>query len=193
MPLAFNSVSHGRIAFGFFNIETDLLLLDRYFIFAPEFCRHMAAWAGETGPLPWVQTWQVSLIDRIQNIGDLMGAIEGVRYLGFIGEVYRRFPFPQDPAGFRQKTDGVKNRDEINQILDRFGRDLDITCLATDLDRVFVGDYEFTRRVFHELIHYVWLGGYPRWQDDTPPDYVYAMKQAIDRSDTPFFESLKLT
>ena len=28
MPLAFESQSHGKVAFGFFNIEIDLLLLD---------------------------------------------------------------------------------------------------------------------------------------------------------------------
>ena len=28
MPLAFDSISHGSIAFGFFNIESDMLLLD---------------------------------------------------------------------------------------------------------------------------------------------------------------------
>jgi hypothetical protein len=32
MPLAFQSLSHGTITFGFFNIESDMLLLDRYFI-----------------------------------------------------------------------------------------------------------------------------------------------------------------
>ena len=35
MPLAFESLSHGTIAFGFFNIESDLLLLDRLSV-APE-------------------------------------------------------------------------------------------------------------------------------------------------------------
>jgi hypothetical protein len=34
MPLAFESLSHGIIAFGFFNIESDMLILDRYFLFA---------------------------------------------------------------------------------------------------------------------------------------------------------------
>jgi hypothetical protein len=37
MPLAFESLSHGAIAFGFFNIETDFLLLERYFFFADSF------------------------------------------------------------------------------------------------------------------------------------------------------------
>jgi len=38
MLLAFDSTSHGRIAFGFFNIESDMLLLDHYFSFASDFC-----------------------------------------------------------------------------------------------------------------------------------------------------------
>jgi hypothetical protein len=29
MPLAFESINHGTIAFGFFNIESDMLLLDK--------------------------------------------------------------------------------------------------------------------------------------------------------------------
>jgi hypothetical protein len=42
MPLLFKSVSHGDLAFGFFNIETDMLLLNGYFFFASDFCRHVA-------------------------------------------------------------------------------------------------------------------------------------------------------
>jgi hypothetical protein len=29
MPLEFESISHGRVAFGFFNIETDMILLNQ--------------------------------------------------------------------------------------------------------------------------------------------------------------------
>ena len=38
MPLAFESLNRGTIAFGFFNIDTDLLLLQQYFLFADDFC-----------------------------------------------------------------------------------------------------------------------------------------------------------
>ena len=31
MPLSFSSTTHGNIAFGFFNIESDMLLLENYF------------------------------------------------------------------------------------------------------------------------------------------------------------------
>ena len=37
MPLEFQSISHGKIAFGFFNIETDMILLGHYFLFARDF------------------------------------------------------------------------------------------------------------------------------------------------------------
>ncbi len=39
MPLAFASRSHGSVAFGFFNIEIDMLLLEDLFFFADRFCR----------------------------------------------------------------------------------------------------------------------------------------------------------
>ena len=42
MPLAFRSISHGILPFGFFNIESDLLLLDHYFLFASNFCKNVA-------------------------------------------------------------------------------------------------------------------------------------------------------
>ncbi|MGD9173924.1 MAG: hypothetical protein PVF29_07170 [Desulfobacterales bacterium] len=58
MPLAFESLSHGTIAFGFFN----------------------------------------------------MGAIHGICHTGFIGEPYRRYPFPQKPEAFKQKTNGFRNQ-----------------------------------------------------------------------------------
>ena len=41
MPLAFESLSHGTIAFGFFNIESDMLLMDQYFFFVDDFCSNV--------------------------------------------------------------------------------------------------------------------------------------------------------
>ncbi len=41
MPLSFRSESHGDIAFGFFNIESDMLLLENFFFFADVFCKKM--------------------------------------------------------------------------------------------------------------------------------------------------------
>ncbi len=52
MPLAFQSLSHGQIAFGFFNIETDMLLLDIHFFFADDFCRAVRELAEVSGGGP---------------------------------------------------------------------------------------------------------------------------------------------
>ena len=94
MPLAFESLSHGTIAFGFFNIESDLLLLDRYFIFAEDFCKYTEKIAKNGRGQAYNALWQIQVIEAVKDIGDLMGAIHGVRFSGFIGELYRHFPFP---------------------------------------------------------------------------------------------------
>ena len=49
MPLSFKSESHGDIAFGFFNIESDMLLLENYFFFADKFCE----WMTQMASSPW--------------------------------------------------------------------------------------------------------------------------------------------
>ena len=45
MPLTFESLSHGTIAFGFFNIDSDMLLLEQHFLFGSEFCHHISEMA----------------------------------------------------------------------------------------------------------------------------------------------------
>lgn len=186
MPLAFESLSHGTVAFGFFNIESDLLLLDRWFFFASDFCSRVAVLAGaeSTGGVlrpAWV-------IDAPADIGDLMGAIAGIRHTGFIGEVYRKFPFPQDPSAFRQLPGGWKTRSIMMEILSRRAvcRELPFTVEAA-VPEVAIGDYRFSRRAFHELLDYVWRGGHPRWENDVRPDYVLRMAQAVQRSSRGLF------
>ena len=106
MPLAFESISHGAIAFGFFNIDSDMLLMDRYFFFSTEFCRYIEAIA-ECGPdESLMMSWPVYHISNPADVGDLMGAIHGVHFSGFIGEVYQKYPFPQKEADFKQKPRG---------------------------------------------------------------------------------------
>jgi len=46
MPLEFDSLSHGKIAFGFFNIETDMILLGHYFLWLGGFPR----WKNDIRP-----------------------------------------------------------------------------------------------------------------------------------------------
>ena len=193
MPLAFQSISHGTIAFGFFNIDSDMLLLDRYFFFATEFCRHLIEIAEKNPQGSYETSWEVYNISDPEDIGDLMGAIHGIHYTGFIGEVYRMFPFPERPEDFKQRPEGASTRDKIEEIIKKFAGSFQITfVIGQETEEVSVGPYRFTRTGFQELIKYVWQGGYPRWKDEIRPDYVVAMKDKIGLSSCGIFSGLKL-
>jgi hypothetical protein len=182
MPLAFDSISHGKIAFGFFNIETDLLLLNRYFFFASDFCRYLVEAVPYLQAGDWETTWAIVRIED-DRIGDLMGAIHGVDLRGFIGEVYRHFPFPPDPAGFKQNTEGFRTRSFLEPILARYGRTEEIPIGFRRKDNeVAIGEYRFDQENFQELIFYIEQGGYPRWRDGQQPGYVGAMKQSVEKA-----------
>ncbi len=190
MPLAFESISHGPIAFGFFNIETDLLLLENRFFFASDFCREMVHLALLTPELPPTVTWEGYEIPP-RDIGDLHGAIAGTRLTGFIGEVYREFPFPTLPEAFKQNPDGFLTRPLVEEHIHRYGVKNPVT-LVTDIDKkqVEIGNYHFTYEGFRALLRYVWRGGYPRWKDERRPPYVLKMKEAISASSQEFFRNL---
>ena len=64
MPLAFDSISHGSIAFGFFNIESDMLLCDHYFLFADEFCRYVEDIAINAGRPTYQTFWNIRFIEK---------------------------------------------------------------------------------------------------------------------------------
>ncbi len=193
MPLAFDSINHGKIAFGFFNIETDMLLLENYFIFATQFCNNLRKIACEKNSGGIQTRWEVDCIQDASEIGDLMGAIHGVQYTGFIGETYRCFPFPSDPEAFKQQTDGFKNQAVIREMISKYAQRIEIPFLADEKAEIIsIGDYQFTRKIWHKLIVYVWRGGFPRWHDEKMPDYVLSMKQSITESLHPLFKGLRL-
>ncbi len=190
MPLAFESLSHGTIAFGFFNIETDLLLLEHYFTFATDFCAAVREMAREGG-----------LSDRVyelpgfdlpyQAIGDLHGAIAGTRLTGFIGEVYRQYPFPALMEVFKQNPEGYRTRPLVEEIVGRYGVSIHIPLRADVKERaVAIGEYLFSFEGFHDLLNYVWRGGYPRWKEEKRPDYVLEMAEAVKASRSPVFEGM---
>jgi hypothetical protein len=191
MPLAFESISHGTIAFGFFNIESDMLLLDRYFIFASDFCHHIGNMAEHAGKRSYHTLWSVHVIDATEDIGDLMGAINGVRFTGFIGRLYRRFPFPQQSEDFRQNPSGFRTRALVAGIIKEFAESIEIPVdISTDETVIDIGDYRFKRAQFQELIKYVLRGGYPRWKDDVKPEYVSEMKDKILKNPKGIFRGL---
>ncbi len=188
MPLSFESHSHGPLAFGFFNIESDMLLLDRYFFFCDDFCDWIATLV-EKGP-PAFLDCEVFHINNPQDIGDLMGAIHDIRFTGFIGRVYQQFPFPKNPSGFRQNPEGGESRQLINELIAPFSK-IQAVEMGVDGSGFFrFGPYEFTRNVCHELIRYVWQGGYPRWKENIRPACVIAMADRITQGTNHFFSGV---
>jgi hypothetical protein len=192
MPLAFDSLSHGSIAFGFFNIESDMLLCDRYFLFADEFCSHVADMV-ETGGEPTYQTlWKVQNIQTLEAIGDLMGALHGVRYTGFIGELYRCFPFPARAQDFKQNPQGFQTQSQVAEIIAKYAETLEIDVAVNNVrGTIQIGDYRFSSPQFQELINYVWRGGYPRWKDEIRPAYVLTMRDKILRDRKGIYEGIR--
>jgi hypothetical protein len=193
VPLEFHSLSHGRIAFGFFNIDTDLLLLEKYFFFAHFFCNtveNIASWKDhkvDNFVLPGY------VIERFGDIGNLMGAIHGIDLSGFIGAVYKLFPFPQSPEEFKQKLDGKANRAVVENLMNQWGHPVKILVeVEAQSQRVKIAELLFSKAALHELVAYVWRGGMPGWQDTLRPDYVIEMKDAVNTSISSVFEDFEL-
>ena len=182
MPLLFKSLSHGEIPFGFFNIETDMLLLNNYFFFAGDACNHIIEFASHATHENCRANWDVYILEEKQ-IGNLMGAITGVDLSGFIGEVYGHFPFPCREEEFKQHPEGSKNREFVENIVRGYAP---LTRIKVVLDPATgtakIGDYLFDKSGFKELLTYLWLGGYPRWMEGVRPDYVERMKESVERS-----------
>lgn len=191
MPLAFDSISHGSIAFGFFNIETDMLLCDRYFMFADSFCENLRNMAETGAESAYQAEWPVRIIESRSDIGDLMGAIHGIRYSGFLGDLYRRFPFPENPADFKQNPRGYETQSQVSEIVAAYARCIKIVVSMPPGGReIKMGAYQFTRSQFQELIKYVWRGGFPRWRDETRPAYVIKMRDKILRNCRGIFKGI---
>ena len=193
MPLEFQSISHGKIAFGFFNIETDMILLNQYFLFANDFCDYISEIAEIPLKEIYESSWDIYLIENNVDMGNLMGAIYGIDLRGFIGEVYKLFPFPKHPEDFKQNPEGFKNRILIDELIQKFAKRLNISFVIHQKDdKIGIGEYFFDRTSFQELIKYIWLGGFPRWKDGIRPDYVLKMKGMIEKSKNPLFDGLIL-
>jgi hypothetical protein len=183
MPIAFSSKSHGRIPVGFFNIETDMLLMDRYFFFSTDFCEWIIEWAEAVGLSRDEKT--VYAIRETNMIGDLAGAIYGYEFTGFIGEVYRQFPFPENPSGFKQKPYGTRNRSAVERAIQPFAEPLKIPIVFSRESRsVGFGDYVFSAAVFNEIMKYVEAGGMPGWLNGRPPGYVTRMMTRLAATHT---------
>jgi len=189
MPLLFDSLNKGKIVFGFFNIETDMLLLENYFFFASDFCYAISEYAKNENYEKFITKIFGYVISDNEKIGDLMGAIHGIRFVGFIGEVYKVFPFPSNLDEFKQSPDGYKNRRIIEELILKFGIPKDINFQIKD-GKIFIEEYAFTSEQFFKLIQYVIVGGYPRWKNDIKPYYVESMIEGINKSNNPFLKKV---
>jgi hypothetical protein len=179
------------VAFGFFNIESDMLLLEHYFFFAEDFCGWISDMAQKEAVSVIPTSWPVFDIPLRENIGDLMGAIHGVHFTGFIGKLYQLYPFPANQEDFKQNPDGDKTRREVEALIKGYADEKDIPVLLdTSKGEAVFGEYCFSRPVFHALLSYVWQGGYPRWRDETPPAYVRNMKEAVEEHSAGVFEEM---
>ncbi len=190
MPLSFKTRSHGNLAFGFFNIESDMLLLENYFFFADSFCEKMIESAAQTDPELSGSAWSVYHIADPNDIGDLMGAIHGMGFTGFIGNLYRLFPFPENPGDFKQNPDGYQTQGIVSLEIEKFSTKKEISIKFSEKDQVHMGPYVFDMNAFHELIRYVWQGGYPCWKDGIRPPYVLQMKKHVLESCNRFFKGV---
>ena len=190
MPLSFRSENFGNIAFGFFNIESDMLLLENIFFFADDFCRWIEQMAKEDDQGQKQFRYPVYYIVDSNDIGDLMGAIHGIRFQGFIGRLYTLFPFPSDPQAFKQNPDGYQTREVVISGIESVSTKSQLLIeLLTD-GKVNIGSYVFDKAVFHELILYVWKGGYPGWKDERRPPYVLRMKACLQNTQNTFFKGV---
>ncbi len=190
MPLTFQTIDHGSIAFGFFNIESDMLLFQQYFFFADAFCRYISTCAKHEKWSP-VESFTADKIAKPAAVGDLMGAIHGIYYTGFIGDTYRNFPFPNDPVNFKQNPLGFKTQNIFREMIAPYAKTVEIPFLRLRNRCVHIGDYTFDQHNFHELLRYVERGGFPRWRDELRPDYVSHMKRHIYESGNEMFSGLE--
>jgi hypothetical protein len=182
MPLGFNTKSHGEIPVGFFNIESDMILMLDQFMFASDFCKWLSEWAS--GPDDLEKEYPMWVIDDGQKIGDLHGAISGTSYTGFIGELYKKWPFPEAKEDFKQNPEGYKTREEVEAIVKDFSPVKNVIVkFSKDEGTISIGEFVFLPEDFHQVILYVWQGGWPKYRDDIKPDYVTEMMKAVVASE----------
>jgi hypothetical protein len=163
----FNSLSHGVVPFGFYNIETDGLLLGQHFFFCTDFCRMVKALFEK----PLAEEADAALSGHVfhdpQRIGNLKGAINGSLHTGFFGEIYRVWPFPEAPEIFRQKLHCFDNRGHTLGLLGSMADPVEIQVVReANFRQVQIGPYHFTLSGFVRLLQYIVRGGYPTWEED---------------------------
>jgi hypothetical protein len=169
-----------------------MILLNQHFLFAEDFCHHISK-AARANENVFKTSWEVYSFQNREDIGNLMGAIHGFDYCGFIGEVYKLYPFPRQQEDFKQNPEGFKTRSLIESIIQKYVSPKIITFKINQrFEQIAIGEYLFDKCSFHELIRYIWVGGFPRWKDSIRPNYVMEMKKRIDESRNSILDGLIL-
>jgi len=181
MPLAFSSRSHGTVAFGFFNIATDLLLLEDRFCFCSDFClavARLAQGASAEGTSEPLAGWGIRDPSRM---GNLHGAIAGTDLSGLIGATYRLWPFPQEASAFKQDPGGAGTREQVEGLLQTHALPVDLRPnLTVPTGDTSLGGIDFSAEAFGQLIAYVGGGGMPGWKGGRPAPSVLQMMRELD-------------
>lgn len=193
MPLGFDTINRGVIAFGFFNIESDLLLMHQHVLWCRDFCELIID-LSKTEPhklfQSWLKTW---FVPTFQDLGDLHGSIAGSSHYGLIGETYRRWPFPRDMADFKQKPAGAAPKEEVQAIVDRFTTAQELDVRADPETAVLtIGPYQFNPDQTRALADYVWRGGMPGWLNGERPDYLWEAMADWREALSPFVAGMGL-
>ena len=119
---------------------------------------------------------RLQLVTNATRIGNLHGAIDGNDLSGFIGATYQAFPFPTDPADFKQSTNGDTTQAEVGDMVSRFGLAEQIVVNIDPKSGHFsLNQYVFDGPGFEQLVAYVARGGYPQWKNGQAPHYVEQM------------------
>jgi hypothetical protein len=184
MPLLFNSLSHGAVSFGFYNIETDGLLLGEHFFFCTDFCSAMIELFEKPLEQDANSTFPGHVFDDPQRIGNLKGAMtNSSRHTSYFGELYRMWPFSEAPGAFRQKLHCFKNRERTLALLESMSTPVELQVTREPyFQQVAIGSYHFSGRELVRLLQYVVRGGYPTWEDHEEsqlPDPLRALCQHL--------------
>jgi hypothetical protein len=187
MPLGFHSLNQGEIAFGFFHIETPLLLLDNRVFWCSDFCAAFNQLTLADENEPFRSSIDGHLFHSRAEYGDLQEAIAGVNHDGFIGSLYALIPFPTTREAFVQKTAGQLTNATVLEQVSKFAEAYAMKITAEQDTGLFTfDDVEFEPGTLRQLIEYIWRGGMPGWENGMRPAFLDGYADLWRQSDSPW-------
>ncbi|MEW5910777.1 MAG: hypothetical protein AB1659_13315, partial [Thermodesulfobacteriota bacterium] len=107
-------------------------------------------------------------------------------------DLYKRYPFPENPEEFKQKPEGLFTQAEVESVILRYGNKIKIPAGISKINHgISIGKFRFDPDHFARLILYVWEGGYPQWEKGVRPPYVLKMREALKKNKAPLSLHLK--